>query len=92
MFQSMQDMTALLNESVSAIGTMGDTYSKQSEVIARTITINQEIAENFRSANDQFNSINAMAANNANDTQKVAEGVSEINEMVEEMTALLNTK
>lgn len=92
MFQSMQDMTALLNESVSAIGTMGDTYAKQSEVIARTITINQEIAENFRNANEQFNSINAMAANNANDTQQVAAGVSEINEMVEEMTSLLESK
>ncbi len=91
MFQSMQDMASLLNESVSAIGTMGDTYAKQSEVIARTITINQEIAENFRSANEQFNSINAMAANNANDTQQVAAGVSEINEMVEEMTSLLES-
>lgn len=92
MFQSMQDMTSLLNESVSAIGTMGDTYAKQSEVIARTITINQEIAENFQSANEQFNSINAMAANNANDTQQVAAGVSEINDMVEEMTSLLESK
>lgn len=90
MIQSMQGMTALLNESVSEIGVMGDTYSKQSEVIARTITINQEIAENFQSANEQFNSINSMAENNANDTAQVAEQVSEINEMVEEMTKLLN--
>lgn len=90
MIQSMQDMTALLNESVSQIGTMGDTYAKQSEVIARTITINQEIAENFRSANEQFNSINAMAENNASDTAQVAEQVGEINKMVEEMTQLLN--
>lgn len=90
MIQSMRDMTALLNESVSAIGIMGDTYSKQSEVIARTITINREIAENIQSTTDQFNSINSMAENNANDTAQVAAQVGKINEMVEEMTQLLN--
>ena len=90
MIQSMRDTTALLNESVSAIGIMGDTYSKQSEVIARTITINREIAENIQSTTDQFNSINSMAENNANDTAQVAAQVGKINEMVEEMTQLLN--
>ena len=88
-FKSMQDMTALLNVSVSAIQTMGDTYNKQSEVIERTVSINQDIAENIRNENEQFNSINTMAESNANDTAEVAKQAGVINEMVDEMSRLL---
>lgn len=88
-FQSMKDMTALLNVSVSAISTMGETYKKQAEVIEKTVTINQAIAENIRNENEQFNSINAMAESNANDTTQVATQASAINEMVDEMSRLL---
>ncbi|MCM1162365.1 MAG: methyl-accepting chemotaxis protein [Roseburia sp.] len=88
-FQSMKDMTALLNVSVSAISTMGETYNKQAEVIERTVTINQTIAESIRNENEQFNSINAMAESNANDTTQVAAQASAINEMVDEMSRLL---
>ncbi|MCI8563140.1 MAG: hypothetical protein HFH69_06440, partial [Lachnospiraceae bacterium] len=58
-FQSMQDMSELLDVSVSAIGTMGEAHSKQSEVIKGTVSINQDIAESIRDENEQFNSINA---------------------------------
>ncbi len=88
-FQSMKDMTALLNVSVSAIGTMGETYSKQAAVIEKTVSINQAIAESIRNENEQFNSINAMAESNANDTTQVAAQASAINDMVDEMSRLL---
>ena len=51
--------------------------------------INQEIAESIRKENEQFNSINAMAGSNANDTTEVATQASVINEMVDKMTQLL---
>lgn len=88
-FQSMQDMTELLDISVSAIRTMGEAHDKQSEVIKRTISINQDIAESIRNANEQFNSINAMAEGNATDTANVAMQAGVINEMVDKMTVLL---
>ncbi len=88
-FKSMQDMTALLNASVDAIGTMGETYSKQAEVIEKTVSINQAIAESIKNENGQFNSINAMAESNANDTTQVAAQASAINEMVDEMSRIL---
>lgn len=88
-FSSMQDMTKLLNVSVGAVNTMGEAHSKQAEVIKKTVTINQDIAENFRSANEQFYSINAMAESNANDTVEVATQANAINEMVDEMSRLL---
>lgn len=88
-FQSMRDMTGLLNVSVDEIRTMGDTYSKQSEVIAKTVSINQDIAASVRNENDQFNTINAMAESNASDTAEVTAQATAINEMVDEMSRLL---
>ncbi len=88
-FKSMQDMTELLNASVSAIDTMGDAHSKQAEVIKKTVSINQDIAESIRNENEQFSSINFMAESNANDTMEVATQASAINEMVDEISRLL---
>ncbi len=88
-FHSMKDMTELLNASVSAIDTMGDAHDKQAEVIKKTVSINQDIAESIRAENEQFNSINAMAESNANDTTEVAAQANAINEMVDKMGELL---
>ncbi len=88
-FQSIQDMTELLNTSVETINTMGEAHGKQSEVIKKTITINQDIAKSVRDENERFNSINSMAESNANDTSEVATQAGVINEMVDKMTQLL---
>lgn len=89
-FQSMQDMTELLNVSVHAIDTMGEAHSKQSDVIKKTVSINQDIAESIRNENEQFTSIHSMAESNAYNTCEVATQASVINEMVDEMSKLLN--
>lgn len=89
-FQSMQDMTELLNVSVNAVNTMGDAHSKQAEVIKKTVSINQDIAESIRNENEQFAAINAMAESNAADIAEVAAQASAINSMVDEMSELLN--
>lgn len=90
-FASMQDMTELLKTSVVAVGKMGDARSKQAEVIQNTVSINQDIAQSIRSENEQFNAINAMAENNANDTMEVATQAVAINDMVNQMTQLLES-
>lgn len=87
-FQSMRDMTALLNVSVDAIGTLGDTYSKQATVIEKTVSINQDIAESIKNEIEQFDAINSMAEGNAGDTAEVSEQANAINEMVDEMNKL----
>ena len=89
-FQSMQGMTKLLHVSVDAINTMGEAQNKQSEVIKKTVSINQDIAQSIRNENAQFASINSMAESNANDTTQVATQASAINDMVVEMSKLLN--
>ena len=88
-FKCMEDMTELLNVSVNAITTMGDAHGKQAEVIKKTVSINQYIAESIRNANEQFNSINAMAESNANDTAEVANQAGAINNIVDKMAKLL---
>ncbi|MDE7433305.1 MAG: hypothetical protein K2N34_15530 [Lachnospiraceae bacterium] len=88
-FKSIQEMTDLLNTSVSVINTMGDAHSKQSEVIKKTVSINQDIAERIKNENEQFAAINAMAESNANDTLEVAAQAGAINDMVDEMSKLL---
>lgn len=87
--QCMQDMTALLNISAGAISTMGDAHGKQAEVIKKTVSINQDIAESIRRESEQFNSIHAMAEGNANDTTNVATQAGIINDMVDKMTHIL---
>lgn len=88
--ESMQEMTELLKISVDAVGMMGDAHSKQADVIQNTVSINQDIAESIRSENEQFNNINVMAENNANDTTEVATQAGAINDMVDKITRLLN--
>ena len=88
-FQSMQDMTELLNISVDAINTMGEAQSKQSEVVKNTVSINQDIDQSIKVENEQFAVINSMAERNANDTAKVATQARVINDMVGEMSQLL---
>jgi len=88
-FSSMQDMIELLNISVNAIGTMGEAHNNQAEVIHKTVTINQDIAESIKNENEQFVSISAMAKSNVSDTAEVAMQAGTINSMVEEMSQLL---
>ena len=88
-FESMQGMTKMLHVSVDAINTMGEAHNKQSEVIKKTVSINQEIAQSIRNENAQFASINDMAESNANDTTQVATQANAINDMVDEMSRLL---
>ena len=89
-FQSMQDMTEILNVTVNAIGAMNTTHSKQGEVIKKTVQINQDIAERIQSENEQFGIINVMAENNASDTIVIANQANAINAMVDKMSGLLN--
>lgn len=89
-FEGMRDMTGLLHISVDAIKAMGDARREQAEVIKNTVLINQDIAESIRNENQQFTTISTMAESNAGDTAEIAIQTNNINDMVDEMTMLLN--
>jgi methyl-accepting chemotaxis protein len=83
-------MTTMLNDSVNAIEEMNEAHKRQSEIIKKTVEINQNIAESIRSENEQFVAISTMAGNNATNTEHVAQQASAINDMVDEINRLLN--
>lgn len=88
-FDGMKGMAELLTASVNAVNTMGEAHTKQAEVIRKTVSINQDIAESIKNENEQFCSINEMAKNNASDTAEVTMQANAINNLVEEMSQLL---
>lgn len=89
-FAGIKDMTQLLGASVDVVNTMGEAHNKQALVIQNTVSINKEIAEDIRSENTQFNSINGMVENNAKDISEITAQVSAINKMVDEINQLLS--
>lgn len=88
-FKGMENMTNLLNASVDAVNTMGEAHKNQANVIRNTVIINKDIAENIQNENQQFSCINDMVGSNVKDVTKMAEQVSLINGMVDEMVNLL---
>lgn len=88
-FEGMKDMTELLHTSVEAVDIMGEAHNNQAMVIKDTVSINQDIAENIRSENVQFKSINDMVESNVNDIADMTEQVNSINQMVDEINQLL---
>ena len=89
-FQGMKDMTDLLHTSVEVVSTMGDAHDKQAEVIRDTVSINQDIAESIRDENTQFESINSMLEHNVEDIEEMTNQANVINEMVDQISSLLN--
>lgn len=86
---SMQLTIEVAQKLSAAVQAMGDNFAKQAEVIERTVSINQDIAESIRKENEQFYSINTMAEGNAGDTAEVTKQAGVISEMVDEMGRIL---
>lgn len=89
-FGSIREMTDMLHLSVDAIREMDEAHKRQSVVIGRTVSINQDIAESIQSENEQFASIHEMAESNAYHTEQVAAQAGSINGMVDEISRLLS--
>ncbi|SFI35252.1 Methyl-accepting chemotaxis protein (MCP) signalling domain-containing protein [Pseudobutyrivibrio sp. OR37] len=90
-FGDVADMSVMLNDSVAAVSEMNKAIKRQSDIIKQTVDINQDIAESIRDENQQFVSIRAMAENNAKNTEEVANQAKTINDMVDEISKLLNS-
>jgi methyl-accepting chemotaxis protein len=88
-FDDIRAMTSMLNESVEAVTEMNKAHKRQSDIIKRTVDINQNIAESIRAENEQFITIRQMAESNASNTEEVASQAGTIGEMVEEINRLL---
>lgn len=91
-FEGIQNMTALLGTSIENIRSMGEAHNTQAGVIHNTVRMNEDIAESIRQENTEFVNMNSMVENNTEDVARIAEQVTELNKMVEEMNQLLLQK
>ncbi len=91
-FDGIQNMIELLGTSIENVRSMGEAHNAQAEVIHSTVQINEDIAENIKRENREFNNMNSMVENNTEDVARIAEQVAELNLMVEEMNHLLMQK
>lgn len=90
-FNNMQEMNKLLEQAMNGIETMNDVQSRQLEVIRYTVDISEDIANSIHKENLEFTEISQMAENNAADSSHMAEQVSTITQMAEQIDVLLNT-
>ncbi|SEK28096.1 Methyl-accepting chemotaxis protein (MCP) signalling domain-containing protein [Pseudobutyrivibrio ruminis] len=90
-FGDIRDMSGMLRESVDAVNEMNTAIQRQADIIRQTVDINQNIAESIRDENEQFVAIRSMAESNAKNTEEVAAQAKTINEMVDEISRLLNS-
>lgn len=88
-FEGLREMIQILYQSIKDIDTMNDAHNKQAEVIASTVTINEDIANSIRMENQEFSNISHMAERNVSDVTQMTAQITEINKMVEEIDKLL---
>lgn len=88
-FAGIEEMINILHESIKDINIMSDAHNKQSDVIDSTVGINKDIAESIKQENMNFNNINQMVESNVKDINNMVEQVSAINNMVDEINKLL---
>ncbi|MBE5905436.1 MAG: hypothetical protein E7277_01405 [Lachnospiraceae bacterium] len=90
-FDDIRAMSGMLRDSVDTVTEMNTAIKRQADIIRQTVTINQDIAESIRNENEQFVAIRSMAENNAKNTEEVSVQARTINEMVDEISHLLNS-
>ena len=89
-FSGVREMIEILHISIDDINTMGETHTKQAEVIQNTVKINEDIADRIKQENVEFSNINEMVEGNAINIIQMTDQVKAINSMVDEIQKILN--
>ena len=90
-FSGIEEMIGLLQKSIEDISAMNAVHKKQEEVIRKTVTINESIADSIEHEYEEFSNISNMVKNNATDIMQMKEQVDRINEMIAQMDEILNS-
>lgn len=88
-FAGLKEMIELLNRSMEAIEALNQVHMRQEEVIKKTVSINETIAEGIGEENREFGNISQMVDSNAADILHMTEQIDAINCMIEDMEELL---
>ena len=88
-FEGIKKMIVILKESLTAINDIHNIHKKQGEVITHTVNINEEISAAIEAENQEFSNIAAMIDSNAMEITEMANQADVLNNMIEELEALL---
>lgn len=88
-FENMQEIGALLRQSMQDIESMNQENERQTDIIKRTVDINADIAGSIESENESFRTISEMVESNARDSLDIKKQVAAINGMAEQIDELL---
>ena len=89
-FVGIGEMIDILHNSINDINTMGETHTKQAEVIRDTVKISEDIATRIKQENMEFTSINEMVESNAISIIEMTDQVKAINSMADEIKKVIN--
>lgn len=87
--EGIRKMMNLLKKSVDAIEQADQIRVTQSNVIQKTVAINENIAERIQSENEEFSNIAGMVQSNSEEVLAISEQIDNINSMVKELEELL---
>ena len=88
-FEGIKKMIVILKDSLTAINDIHNIHQKQGEVITHTVNINEEISAAIEAENQEFSNIAAMIDSNAMEITEMANQADVLNNMIEELEALL---
>ncbi|MBD5543150.1 MAG: hypothetical protein HDR01_02600 [Lachnospiraceae bacterium] len=89
--KGIRSMMELLKKSTEAIASVDSLQKQQGDVIVRTVSVNEDIAERIHSENEEFSNITQMVQSNTEEIGVLTQQVDELNSMVLELEALLET-
>lgn len=87
--KGVRSMIEMLKKSVDTISKVDHIQNSQSYVISQTIQVSEDIAERIDKENQEFTNIDQMVQCNTKEVLRLAGQIDQINQMIEELEALL---
>lgn len=87
--EGIRMMIELLKKSVSSIKCADKIRNEQNQIIAKTVKINEDIAERIHTENTEFTNITEMVQSNSQEIVGLSEQIDTINSMIKELENLL---
>lgn len=87
---SVRSMLDMLKKSVQTFSEVNKIQTDQNEVIERTITVSEDIAERIDEENKEFGNIDEMVQSNTKEILVLSEQIEHLNAMIQELEELLS--
>jgi methyl-accepting chemotaxis protein len=90
--EGIRNMISLLKQSVETIHKVGAIQRKQNDLIERTVSDNEQIAESIQNENSQFRSIAGTVQDSTEEINALTAQVDALNNMINELDELMRMK